>query len=270
MDLVGRAGEFLNKVFEPAATELGQLLGVRMRYWQFKNAVNVMEKAQKLVTDKGLRPEQLRALGFGDAIRLLEGASKEEDETVQELWARLMANAVDPRQAVRPEKMFVEILKSLAGREVVFLDLMMEIDAEIRVMMTVAEYAAAEQKLLQAANAGWRKFPKEERNAAIQNLIRLRCVTLRKRDVNLNWMFEEVPAARGPTKWSVVDAKKLSKTLGLLADEQVIASGVMDYEAAASRRNPGRASLLPEGRTWPGPDVCLLFGDRAQSVRPSR
>ena len=40
LELVRRAGTFLNGVFGPASQELGHLFGDQMRLWRFKNAVD--------------------------------------------------------------------------------------------------------------------------------------------------------------------------------------------------------------------------------------
>jgi hypothetical protein len=128
MDLVRRAGGFLGGVFGPASQELGHLFGVQMKFWRFKNAVNILKKTQALVDARGLKPEQVRALGFGEGGLLLEAASMEESEEVQVLWARLMANAVDPNTTVKAEKVYIDILKSLSAREAVFLDLIAQIE----------------------------------------------------------------------------------------------------------------------------------------------
>jgi phage FluMu protein gp41 len=64
LDLVRRAGRFLGGVFGPASVELGHLFGDQMKFWRFKNAVNILEKAQAIVDERGLKPEQIESLGL--------------------------------------------------------------------------------------------------------------------------------------------------------------------------------------------------------------
>jgi Abortive infection alpha len=54
--------------------------------------------------------------------------SLEEDDAVQEMWARLMANAIDPDKRTKPEKVYVDLLKSISGREAILLDLVDQIE----------------------------------------------------------------------------------------------------------------------------------------------
>lgn len=146
IDLVRRIGAYLGGVFGPASHELSLLFGDQMRYWRFKNATNILEKAQAIVERRGLKPEQVDALGFGEGLLLLEASSLEEDDTVQEMWARLMANAVDPSSGTRAEKVYVDLLKSISGREAAFLDLIEQIEAP----WTMGRADSAKHRPLQA------------------------------------------------------------------------------------------------------------------------
>jgi hypothetical protein len=245
LELVGRAGTFLGGVFGPASQELGHLFGDQMKYWRFKNAVNILEKAQAYVEKRGLKPEQVKALRFGDGLLLLEASSLEEEETVQDLWARLMANAVDPSSPVRPEKMYIDILKSLSGREVVFLNLLAKIEASEKARVSYDQLAALQREISDLAATQWRCFPKAERNASIQNLVRLRCVAPRSRPLNLHWLFE--PIADGDIFGSGLSAVKpheVERVLHTLFEQQLIASGVLEYDT--EDRGWSVTGVLPE------------------------
>jgi hypothetical protein len=41
LDLVRQAGGFMGGVFGPASRELGHLFSDQMKYWRFRNAVNI-------------------------------------------------------------------------------------------------------------------------------------------------------------------------------------------------------------------------------------
>ena len=44
---------------------------------------------------------------------MMENASLEDDDNLQTLWARLMANAMDPKSHVSLQMSFIDILKNL-------------------------------------------------------------------------------------------------------------------------------------------------------------
>ncbi|MGO3928788.1 DUF4393 domain-containing protein [Rhodopseudomonas pseudopalustris] len=234
MDLLAQAGAFLGGVFKPAASELGQLLGDQMRFWRFKNAVNIMIKSEELIKARGLSSEQVKALPFGEGLRLLEAASLEDDNSVQDLWARLMANSVDPDLSVTPEKMYIDVLKSFSGREACFLDLLARHEGSVRARMTTAEITEARAKLLEFAESSWRKFDKAERDASIQNLIRLRCIAPVQPRLDTHFMFQPVDDRR--REFAAVDSRKLERILDQLIQQQRIASGTVDYTMKESNQ----------------------------------
>lgn len=244
LDLIKRAGTFLSGVFGPAANELGHLFGDQMKFWRFKNAVRILEKAQRIVDERGLTADDVKALGFGDGLRLLEAASLEEDESVQDMWAHLMANAVDPSAQTKPEKMYVDILKSLSGREVVFLDLLVTLDKEQINRMTVGQAREFQKRMGDLAEKQWRRFSTSERNASIQNLIRLRCVSPRFQLIDLSNMLGRLSDNPSLRRWAAVEPHKFEKVLRTLSEQQLVASGVIDYDTEG-RRGVVR-SALPE------------------------
>ena len=65
-----------------------------MKYWRFKNFVRVLGKIGKIVEQRGLSSEQLKRIPFGDATRMIEAASLEEEDDVQERWVRFSGTAL--------------------------------------------------------------------------------------------------------------------------------------------------------------------------------
>jgi Abortive infection alpha len=246
LDLVRRAGTFLGGVFGPASQELGQMFSDQMKFWRFKNAVRILEKAQSIANERGLKPEQIRAMGFGEGVLLLEAASMEEHETVQDLWARLMANAVDPKSSIRVEKIYIDVLKSLSSREVVFLELLERIEQERGAGLTINTVQEFRTKMSFVAEGKWRRFPTEERAMSIQNLMRLRCVTVSDSPIDTFNLFEQV-SEDGLGRWSFVDGRKLERLLNDMSNHQRAASGATDFEVEDVRSGVQNEPRLPEG-----------------------
>jgi hypothetical protein len=247
LELVRRAGTFLGGVFGPASQELGQMFSDQMKFWRFKNAVRILEETQSIVDERGLKPEQLKAMGFGEGVLLLEAASMEEQETVQGLWARLMANAVDPKSSIRVEKIYIELLKSLSSREVIFLELLERIEQERgAAQLTIDKVHEFRAKMGLVAEEKWRRFPAEERAMSIQNLMRLRCVTVSDSPINTFNLFEQI-SEDGLGRWSFVDGRQLERVLNDLSNQQLAASGATDFEVEDGRSVARGEPTLPEG-----------------------
>ncbi len=66
-----------------------------MSYWQFRNMYAVGERGRDFLAKKGMDiadlPPKLREI-----IPILESAKNEDDPTLQEMWASLLAASLDP------------------------------------------------------------------------------------------------------------------------------------------------------------------------------
>jgi thioesterase domain-containing protein len=168
----------------------------------------------------------------------LEAASLEEEESVQELWARLIANAADPTKETTVKKVYVDILKSLSPAEVAFLEVVSEADSRTR-QMSVSEAETFRSEISALAEKRWRHFAPEDQGAAVQNLVRLRCITFKpKPPTYLRSMFQLLPdARRQSSKWAAIDPQEFKRLIDRVEDLLLVASGVRDYQPSARERS---------------------------------
>lgn len=98
--------EFLN----PAAKEAGECLATYFRYFRAENVISVFRKAKRIRKQKKLsnKPTPPRTLA-----PLIEKASVEDDDYLQDLWASLLATSNDDN--FRPY--FISILSELSSLE---------------------------------------------------------------------------------------------------------------------------------------------------------
>lgn len=181
----------ISSVFGPAASELGILLGNQMKYWRFKNALGILDKVSSELEIRGVSEERIAALPFGSQFLVLEAMSFEEDETIQSLWARLIASALDTESTVKIEKRYIDLLKSLSPCEAGLLELLWNCEKEF-LFKSREEVQSFNEKYDEMARKIWRHFPMELRKASIQNLIRLRCVTVRHGAIDIVQIFENI------------------------------------------------------------------------------
>jgi hypothetical protein len=116
--------DLMNKLFGGPAEQLGGMwadsLAARRRIRQ----VGLLKKVQAAIEEARFEPQQI-----SDNIWLpaIAEASLQDDETIQQRWANLLANAADPRNGSNNvEPSFLAILKELTYREVKFLDALYE------------------------------------------------------------------------------------------------------------------------------------------------
>ena len=214
-----------------AVREWGLTLGDNARFHRFRNLARIMDRVESIARERGFTPEQMKALPFGEAVRVIEAASDEEEEEVQELWSRLIANATTPDSGVTARKVYVDLLRSLSASEAVFLDLLSRHTRDR--FQTLEELTEFNSKATDEFATRWHTFDQLDREAAIQNLMRLRCIAVRPQPVDANRVLGRVPQERGMRSsfedWSFVDARKFETLLNQLLQQIWIAGGGAEY-----------------------------------------
>lgn len=87
--------KFLGLILKPGAKSIGLLIDDKIRSWRVQNQVNILIKAQKFVESKGIN---IRAIPLKILVPLLENGSLEEDDDLQDLWAKMLANMLDSKE----------------------------------------------------------------------------------------------------------------------------------------------------------------------------
>jgi hypothetical protein len=101
--------DFIAAISGHPGESIGTILGgVAKR--RHENAGAVGEKAYLTLLDIGVQPQ---AIPLPVLVPLMEGASLQEDPSIQELWANLLATAADPRHASSVVPSFPTVLREL-------------------------------------------------------------------------------------------------------------------------------------------------------------
>jgi Abortive infection alpha len=103
---------------EPARA-LGGLLGDKVNKKRHANLIKIVVDAKRKLAEAGVSPKEVPLKIIHP---MLETASLEENEDLQDVWANLVANAADPRKPGVVGTSFAVMLKELGIREVRFLD----------------------------------------------------------------------------------------------------------------------------------------------------
>lgn len=111
--LVADAGKFLAQFFKPPLKQAVGMLTDRLEYSRWERQQRLGMRAAEFLKVKGLRAPT-RPLPASIALPLIEAATLEEDDDLQDIWARLLVNGAD---ASAPEirRAYISILESLNG-----------------------------------------------------------------------------------------------------------------------------------------------------------
>jgi len=152
--LADKALEFLGKVVNPPLEELGGLLADKVKFWRFKNQINVIFKAKSFLEEKGIQPGKIPLKTLAP---LLEHSSWEENPDMQTKWASLLANALNPKYSYDLHSTYVEILNQLSPLEANLLDLLFN-DYEKTPSDKKAALSFSKEKICQLMNVSSEKF----------------------------------------------------------------------------------------------------------------
>lgn len=107
-------------LFGKAFSEAGELITDNVRYRRAKNQVKIFEKAEKFLKDRGVNNRikmDLKALA-----PLLQYCSLEENDDLQDKWAKLIANILSRPTSMVLQQNAIGILNKISNEEVVLLD----------------------------------------------------------------------------------------------------------------------------------------------------
>src|ERR1700722_8202066 len=111
----------VKRMLGPAADELAEMWRDQVRLYRYERQLKCVEKAEKMAKDAGFTPQ---AVPPKILFPLLEGASLEENESLHDMWAALLANASSAQLRERVRPAYISILKQMSPDEAVMLNWM--------------------------------------------------------------------------------------------------------------------------------------------------
>lgn len=155
--------KFLEKVIPNFVLEGGGILSDTVRFWRWKNQINIIKKVKSIVENSKLDKKQvpLKIL-----LPIMENASLEEEEIIQNKWANILANAITASKNITPN--YAEILKELSVLEVVILDKLFDESNKENDYEKRKQLQFSKQKISEIF-----KLSSEQADLIIENLYRL-------------------------------------------------------------------------------------------------
>ena len=95
---------------------VGQVVGMledHLKVVRFRRRVRLWDRVRNILTEKGMDgPTRRIALNIG--LPLIENATLEEDDDLQEVWARLLVNSGDANSGIEPRTAFGSVLAEMS------------------------------------------------------------------------------------------------------------------------------------------------------------
>jgi hypothetical protein len=93
------------------------MLEDRLSVIWFERRVGLWERVRQFCADRGI-PGPTRKIPLNIGLPLLENATLEEDDDLQDVWARLLVNSADASSGIEPRRAFGSVLAEMSAFDV--------------------------------------------------------------------------------------------------------------------------------------------------------
>jgi hypothetical protein len=148
--------DLLRKLAGPVAEELGLTLQDEVRVFRLKRRIRLLERVQQMLNEKGVEPQRvpLKIL-----VPVIEGASLEEDDELQDRWAALLVNTATTGGAMPAAP---EILRQLTSMDVFLLQVCFDHVVDAYRAPNKHRYFTASTKNVDPAIEKWKELTGEK------------------------------------------------------------------------------------------------------------
>lgn len=129
VDIVHDTGGFLAPHVDGILAQVAGIFTDQLKYLRGVRLVRLGQIfQQELLAHGGVAA--VRKLPLNSAIDALEQGAMEQDDDLQDIWARLLANAVDATSEVQPRRAYISIIKDLSPLDALILEQIYAVDQE--------------------------------------------------------------------------------------------------------------------------------------------
>ena len=187
-------GEFISRFISGSLEQGMGIVEDRLRYNRWERQQRLMMRAEEFIKQQGL-PLPDKPIPLKNAVPLLYHATLEEDDSLQDMWARLLVNGTNESTGINIERSFIEILAQISFLEARILQAIYDLPFEKTqhagvVTENLPEYATVSED----KPANKYKEPPHDIKLALANLARLGCIKM-----PATWRGSEIFSVINPT-----------------------------------------------------------------------
>jgi hypothetical protein len=174
IDASRELGGFLRAVFGGSLEQLGGMLEDSLLMRRGVRRLRLIQRYNKIRIEMGLPPDATKPVSLKFGLPLIEAATLEDNDILQDMYARLLANATDPTSTIEAKRAFVSILQDCGPLEVRLLERIYHAPGEESVVRTARlpnEYLEYPSSSVDSV-----EMPNPEVDLALSNLARLGCI----------------------------------------------------------------------------------------------
>ena len=142
-----------------------------MKFFRWKRQVRIVDKVNEILENREVAKTTPIPPKF--AIPMLQNASLEDEDNLQDIWIRLISNSMDPEFEGELRFAFIEIIKSLNSLDAIILDFFyktLKDDSKID-WEQITNYSLTKEQICKAMSLDFKDY-----YVSIHNLFRVQCL----------------------------------------------------------------------------------------------
>ncbi len=104
-------GIFAAKFIKEPIEQVTGILTDKLKYIRWERQIRLLERANKFISERGIKDNH-RIVSPKFAFPIIEHASLEEDDFLQDIWAKLLVTSIDPSKE-SPHIAYIDIIRQL-------------------------------------------------------------------------------------------------------------------------------------------------------------
>ena len=177
IDVGEKLGQFVARFICGPMEQASGIVEDKLKYLRWERQLRLMKRAEELMKQLGMR-EPSRAVPLKLAIPLLQGASLEDDDDLQDLWAKLLVNAADADSPITIKRVFIDILENIGPLEARILQVVYSIPFADMQHHGVVTKDLPNSAMIRPDDPNFKtERPSPEVELALANLARLGCLS---------------------------------------------------------------------------------------------
>jgi len=112
---------FISKYIQGSLEQGIGIFEDKLKYMRWERQLRLMRRANELIKSLGISAPS-KAIPLKLAIPLLQAASLEDDDYLQDMWARLLINAATAESGIELKRIYIDILERLTPIEALILE----------------------------------------------------------------------------------------------------------------------------------------------------
>jgi len=129
IDAGSKFGGFISHYIKGTLEQGMGIFEDRLKYMRWERQQRLMLRASNFLKEIGLQ-QPTKPIQLKFAVPLLEGASLEEDDELQDLWAKLLVNSANIESGIDLKRVYIDILERLTPLDAKILSVIYELPFE--------------------------------------------------------------------------------------------------------------------------------------------